>query len=673
MTNFISRYRSLLTAAFFFAVAALLYLPFATHAGYFDDDWFAMYAAKVAGPKIFHEFYILESRPGREWVVAPLYWLFRGTPFYYALSAYIFRTLGALTMLWLLRLVWPHHRKETFLAALLFLVYPGFLSQPTPVDFQSYLIGIWFAFLSLALTMKGLLAATRAQRIVFGVAAVLSGWFYLSQIEYYIGFEAVRLILVIVVFWRTNDKWQQKALNAFKFWLPYAMIPGAFLTWRLFFFEVTRKATDVGLQLGQLTASPVQTSLIWFFSFIKDVVSVTLLAWTVPLAQLAFNLNLPNSLSALGLALVVLILFFCFFPVLDQNHADEKTSPYNFGTEALWLGFAWVIFGLLPVVMGNRHFPFLEYSRYGLVSAGGAVIFLVAVIGRFSGTYFQRVVITLLLISATLTHYGNAVRFATQMDNIRSFWWQVSWRVPQFKRGATIVANYPLAGIRESTFVWGPANQIYYPFRVKPNEIVPGVAAILLDEDSVMKILNQDRQYMDSYYAVEAFPNPRHITILTQPTARSCVQVIDGDAPEYSRYEDPLFILVGAHSESEQILTEEPLPDVPETLFGPEPDHGWCYYYEKAALARQHGDWDEVLRLADKALDKGLQPSDLIEWMPFLQVYALNGRTDELIAMSRRIQSDEYVARQVCQKLTDLQTNADVQNVIASQFCVFPK
>jgi hypothetical protein len=87
MMHFVSRYRSLLTAAFFFAVAALLYLPFATHAGYFDDDWFAMYAAKVAGPKIFHEFYILESRPGREWVVAPLYWLFRGIPFYYALSA----------------------------------------------------------------------------------------------------------------------------------------------------------------------------------------------------------------------------------------------------------------------------------------------------------------------------------------------------------------------------------------------------------------------------------------------------------------------------------------------------------------------------------------------------------------------------------------------------------
>jgi uncharacterized membrane protein len=415
----------------------------------------------------------------------------------------------------------------------------------------------------------------------------------------------------------------------------------------------------------------VQTSLIWLFSFIKDVVSVTFLAWSVPLAQLAFNLNLSNSLTALGLSLAVLILFFYFFPVLNKNHTDSETSSYNFGTEALWLGGVWVIVGLLPVIFGNRHFSFLEYSRYGLVSAGGAVLFLVAVVGRFSGQTFQRLAIALLLF-LQLDALSNAVRFATQMDNLRSFWWQVSWRAPQFKRGATLVAHYPLAVIRESSFIWGPANQIYYPFRVKPDGIVPGVAAILLDEDSVMKILNQDRQFMDSYYAVAAFPNPRHITVLTQPTAQSCVQVIDGLTPEYSRYEDPLFLLVGSHSESEQILVQDPPPDVPETLFGPEPDHDWCYYYEKAGLARQRGDWNEVLRLADEAWDKDLKPIDLIEWMPFLQAYALNGRTDEMIGISGVIQSDEYVARQVCQKLTALQgckcTRRD-----PSQFCVFPK
>jgi hypothetical protein len=480
-------------------------------------------------------------------------------------------------------------------------------------------------------------------------------------------------MLVLILLWRMPDRWQSKALHVLQAWLPYALIPAGFLTWRLFFFEVTRKATDVGLQLGRLTENPKETALLWLLTFVQDFVSVTLLAWSVPLAELVFHLNLSHKLVALGLSLAVLILFLSFFLLLHKNQTDEKTNAYNVGAEALWLGLAWVGFGLLPVILGNRHFTFLEYSRYGLVSAGGAALFLVAVIERLSGQFLSHVVIALLLVCATLTHYGNALRFATQMDNIRSFWWQVSWRVPQFERGTTIVAHYPVAGIRESSFVWGPANQIYYPFRIKPDTIVPGIAAILLDQDSAMRILNQDRQYMESYYAVEAFPNPRHITILTQPTPQSCVQVIDGDAPEYSRYEDPLFVLVGPYSEIEQVLIEPASPDVPESLFGPEPDHGWCYYYEKAALARQRGDWQEVLRLADEAARQGLHSADLIEWIPFLQAYALNDRTDELSAISKHIQSDEYVARQVCQRLTALQTSAEVQEVIASQFCVFPK
>ncbi len=672
MKQFLSRYQSLITVAFFFAVAALLYLPLATHTGYYDDDWFSMYAGKVAGPQIFRQFYIMDSRPGRALVVVPLYMLFHGVPFYYALSAYVFRALGALSMLWLLRLLWPENKKETFLAALFFLIYPGFLSQPTPIDFQTHLVGIWMAFLSIGLSVKSIFTPNRLQRFLLWGGAVLSGWFYLAQMEYYIRFEIIRVLLFIMIFRRKNIGWKQNVLSTFKSWLPYAVIPVLFLIWRLFLFEGTRKVTDVGLQLGKLTETPIHTSLAWIISLIQDIVNVTLLAWSVPLAQLAFDLDLLSSLIALGLSLAMLALFFYFFPILNKNE-EEKLSTSNFGVEALWLGAAWVVFGLLPVVVGNRQVTFLEFSRYGLVSAGGAVIFLAAVIKRLSPQILQRVVIALLLVSATLTHYANTVRFATQMDDIRLFWWQVSWRVPQFEKGTTIVAHYPVAAIREPSFVWGPANQIYYPTRLKPDVINTGISAIRLDRDSVTRILEKDKQYTDPYYMVTAYPNPRHITILTQPTPQSCVQVIDGTAPEYSQYEDPMFLLVGSYSETENILTEGQSPNVPQTLFGFEPDHGWCYYFEKAALARQRGDWNEVLQLADEVTKKSLKPDDLVEWMPFLEAYALNGKTDELVKVLSTIQSDDYVLRQACQKLSALQTNTETQNVIASQVCVPPK
>ena len=39
--------------------------------------------------------------------------------------------------------------------------------------------------------------------------------------------------------------------------LPFLLIAGGFLVWRLFFFKSARKATDVGLQVSQVLASPL--------------------------------------------------------------------------------------------------------------------------------------------------------------------------------------------------------------------------------------------------------------------------------------------------------------------------------------------------------------------------------------------------------------------------------
>ena len=52
-------------------------------------------------------------------------------------------------------------------------------------------------------------------------------------------------------------------------------------------------------------------------------------------------------------------------------------------------------------------------------------------------------------------------------------------------------------------------------------------------------------------------------------------------------------------------------PSPPPMLFGPEPPHTWCYYFQKADLARQRGDWDEVARLGDEARELGFAALDV--------------------------------------------------------------
>lgn len=97
-------------------------------------------------------------------------------------------------------------------------------------------------------------------------------------------------------------------------------------------------------------------------------------------------------------------------------------------------------------------------------------------------------------------------------------------------------------------------------------------------------------------------------------------------------------------------------PDIP---FGSEPAHDWCYYYQKASLARQIGDWNEVVRLGEEASTLELSPVDEIEWMPFLEGYAMQGKTDHVRAVIMSIK-DIGVREQACALLSRLGTMQEV-------------
>ena len=65
---------------------------------------------------------------------------------------------------------------------------------------------------------------------------------------------------------------------------------------------------------------------------------------------------------------------------------------------------------------------------------------------------------------------------------------------------------------------------------------------------------------------------------------------------------------------------------LPTSIFGTEPQHNWCYYYQKADLARQHEDWKQIAELGDEARANGLTPTDIDEWLLFVEGYERMGR-----------------------------------------------
>jgi hypothetical protein len=108
--------------------------------------------------------------------------------------------------------------------------------------------------------------------------------------------------------------------------------------------------------------------------------------------------------------------------------------------------------------------------------------------------------------------------------------------------------------------------------------------------------------------------------------------------------------------------------------FGSEPPHEWCYYYQKADLARQQNDWQTVAELGDEAQKLGLHPNDQIEWMPFLQAYAWIDDIKQVRAIAKRINTDPFYQDQACQNLKaladyGLPRSAEMQNKVEELFC----
>lgn len=646
-------------------VAALTYLPLLNQIGYSHDDWYLMASARAEGADVFHAIYNVD-RPLRAYVLAPAYRLFGQNASFYNLSAWAFRVLSALLFWWMLRTLWPGHSRWTLIMALLYVLYPGFLSQPNGIDYQSQIISLALAMLSLGLTVYAFFEQRAMHKAIWVFLAIISGILYLGLVEYEVGFELIRLLLLFMLVSRVTHDYRERVVRTGKSWLPYFLIVLGFGVWRIFFFQGDRKATDMDVQLEQARLYPLQSLYHWMVQVIQDLYDVMFSAWVIPLSQLI------DQIQRWGGAIAILaagLIFFLFMKSDDRN-LQEDPSPASFAREALWLGLLSAIGGLIPIAMVNREVAFPFFSRYSLTSSVGASIFIVALVGCMDRRVLRSASVATLIFISVLTHHANAVKFARETSMFNTFWWQVSWRVPQLQKGSTLIADYPLGGAQEDYFVWGPANLIYYPEKQNPKVLQPGVYAAVLNQDAIIKILTRERQQYDNRRNIITYPNYRNILILSQPTLDSCVHVINGIQPEYSRGEEDSIRVVGPYSEIEHVLIEEAPHTPAQVIFGPEPPHEWCYYYEKADLARQRGDWEEVLNLGSQASEKGFASQDDIEWIPFLQAYAVTGDIERLTQMASVIAGQPYVSLQVCQHMSSMQgLSASVMEVIDSLYC----
>lgn len=323
---------TLLEFIFLSLIAGIIYLWFVPQFGYFNDDWYLMYAAGARGPSVFWDIFAID-RPLRALVMIPAYSLFGPNPFYYNLSAFLFRLMSAFFFLWILRMVWQGNHRTTFWMSLLFLLYPGFLSQPNAIDYLCHIVGLAAGMLSIALTIKAIQAETWQSRFLNYLLSIILGWFYLGQIEWYIGLEFFRFACIFLISFRVDAGMGSKATRFLKNALPAILIPGIFLVWRLFFFQNERGATDVDLQFNTIREEPLSFLFGFLTRLLDDGLDVFIRAWAIPLKRLSNGISSREWMLGYGIILLVLLLVWIFHRVTQQPRESESSQSVNWSAK----------------------------------------------------------------------------------------------------------------------------------------------------------------------------------------------------------------------------------------------------------------------------------------------------------------------------------------------------
>jgi hypothetical protein len=598
-------------------IGLIAFLPSVKNCGFYADDYHMVYGAFTSGPDKILSSYMID-RPGAGIVLDLLYRLFGANIHYYQAIVIILDISIGLCALWIIRTLWPNQKTTAFAVALMAVIYPGFNEFMESFNFSLMLMSISFYIFSIALSIKVLTSKRPVARILLTVlSAILSLWSVLLN-EYYLGLEVLRIGVIIVFI---NDKMGAgvskiklflKALSAY---IPYLFTAGGFFIWRFFFFSNQRNATDLGHFIDLFIGSPVYKLLTILSGLFNSLLNITLFAWFEPAYRYLNSLRLKDFLFCSAIAFVGAVIVYFLY----RSRISKENETYTSKKELLQfviLGLVTVIGTSLPIVFVNREVTFTEYSKYSLSGMIGGILILAGLIHYFVKPSFRPLLIAFLVFSGIVTQLAVGKNLATEWKASKDMWWQLSWRAPSLKPGTMLTGlniNYRL---EEGFNFWGPANLIYYP--TAKNPVITGET---LNADFI-KAIQMDKDPQRNFRTYQLDMETNNLLVMSVPSEVSCLHLINGTAPDYSIYDSSSIQLVGKYSKLDRIDVTAELMSPPTVIFDAEPAHGWCYYYQKAELSAQMGDYQEVARLREEAESQDLRPNDQIELLPFILAYA---------------------------------------------------
>jgi len=118
------------------------------------------------------------------------------------------------------------------------------------------------------------------------------------------------------------------------------------------------------------------------------------------------------------------------------------------------------------------------------------------------------------------------------------------------------------------------------------------------------------------------------------PEMKRCLWVMQPQDTNLRLVSDDMRQLA-AGSDISLIMQTDLEPTLPESIYGKQNSQTWCYYFEKADLARQYAQWDEVARLWEESRSMGEQADNGFELIPFIEGYGHLEDWDQVKGLTR--------------------------------------
>jgi hypothetical protein len=640
----------------FLILAFIAFGLLANRLGFYQDDWPHIFYAFNKGISSIAEELFYDSRPNAAWLYIGMFYLLGFKPIAWHIAAIILRWLTATLLWYLFRRIWPARNKQVTFAILIFIVHPFFLIQPYAVNSILYWAGYLFFAASLLIMARN--ATEEKYRIPLSLLAVILEVAHLFTSEYFVGMVMVRPLILFWILRPQSFTFCERIKKTFKHWLPFLTALAAYVLWRLFLYTPPpigdRNSPEV---LFALFKSPLPTLANLIRIALQDSVIITFTSWYRTLVPELF------AFSSIFSWFVILVTMSTFVLTLIYLHRQtEKEDSANWLGQPLTLGLLLILLGMLPIwIIGQdivTHKNQFAGTRYGIGSTLGAALIIAVLIDRLVDHKKQVMVVSMFIALAVSMHLTNEKDFAYSWEKQERFAQQLLWRAPMIQPGTALVTDEEILG-----YMGGYSNSFsiittyqpgdihtppywYFPFYYTNPNVSDFLKGIPLE---------------DSKLSMNFSGNSKQMLLFTfNPEMNRCLWIL---TPEESnlRLISTDMRQLSAGSDINLIQQTEKEPTLPEEIYGKQNTNAqtWCYYFEKADLARQYGQWDEIARLWQKSQSVGEQADNGFEYIPFIEGYGhLEDWTQvkTLTKMAKRITAG--IEPSLCSVLDRLAINA---------------